>query len=181
MKFTQTLSLLGFAALAAAVKLTNTVTFISLDDTERTVYFTPSEGHEEIDSVKIAGGDNITTKIPEGWIGNWYSVSAGKPNVPGMLGEVAFQGWNDLTYFDVSAIVDPNDKDGVKEMYPVESQDPSSGCQDFPCNNAYYVWDDVQTKVTPETDLVCTLGSGVSPLKSHKAKSVKRDFVLGKF
>ncbi|KAL2760726.1 hypothetical protein ACRALDRAFT_1059517 [Sodiomyces alcalophilus JCM 7366] len=178
MKFAQVLSLLSSAALAAAA---NTVTFVSLDDTDRTIYFTPNAGREEIDSVKVAAGDNVTAEIPDGWIGNWYSISAGQPNVPGMLGEVAFQGWNGFTYFDVSAIVEPNDHDGVKEMYPLEAQTPTSGCEEFPCDNAYYVWDDVQTKVTPETDLVCTLGSGASPLSGRNDKSVKRDFVLGKF
>lgn len=177
MQFSTLLSLFGSAALVAA---TNTVTFLSLDDDDRTVYFTPSAGFEEIESVQVSAGDKVTTEIPTGWIGNWHSITTGKENQPGMLGEVAFQGWNGLTYFDVSAIVDPNDHNGVKEMYPANSQAPTSGCEQFPCDNAYYLWDDVQTKVTGETDLICTLGNGASPLSARDSNSVKRDFVLGK-
>lgn len=177
MQFSQLLSLFGSAALVAA----NTVTFVSLDDEDRTVHFTPSAGMPEVASVQVKGGQQATSDIPDGWIGNWHAVSDGKDNAPGMLGEVAFQGWNGFTYFDVSAIVDPNDKNGVKEMYPASSKSPTSGCADFPCDNAYYLWDDVQTKVTPETDLICTLGSGASPLSARGSTSVKRSFVLGQF
>lgn len=177
MHFSKILSLVGSAALVAA----NTVTFVSLDGTDRTINFTPSAGKAGINSVRVAGGERVKVNIPDSWIGNWHSISAGKTGSPGMLGEVAFQGWNGNTYFDVSAIVDPNDHDGVKEVYPAQSRSPTSGCENFPCNNAYYVWDDVQTKVTSETDLVCTLGSGRSPLNSRAEESVKRNFVLGKF
>lgn len=179
MHFSQILSILGSAAVVAA---TNTVTFISLDGTDRTVYFTPSAGHEQVETITVKGGDKVVSEIPQGWIGNWHSISDGKDNTPGMLGEVAFQGWNGFTYFDVSAIVDPTDHDGVKEMYPASSNAPTSGCETFPCDNAYYIWDDVQTKVTPETDIICTLGSGVSPLVAAEAPAaVKRNFVEGKF
>jgi hypothetical protein len=81
-----------------------------------------------------------------------------------MLGEVSLNSWNGLTYFDVSAIVDPSDHDNVKQMWPVKSQTPMSGCEVFPCNNAYWLPDDVQTKATSETDLMTTLGSGSTGL-----------------
>ncbi|KZL87300.1 dnase1 protein [Colletotrichum incanum] len=176
------LSLLGSAALAAA---TNTVTFKSLDDVTRTVHFTPNAGLASVDSVEVPGKGEVKVEIPEAWIGNWFSVSEGADNAVGMLGEVAFNGWNGLTYFDVSAIVDPTDHDGVKEMWPLSGSDPISGCKSFPCNNAYYLPDDVQTKVTSETDLVCTLGkNGVSSRnvdEHHESPSYKRDFVQGKY
>jgi len=60
----------------------------------------------------------------------------------------------------VSAIVDANDHGNVKQMWPKSSQSPMSGCVVFPCNNAYYLPDDVQTKVTTERHLISTLGSG---------------------
>lgn len=41
---------------------------------------------------------------------------------------------------------------------------PMSGCEVFPCDNAYWVWDDVQTKVTHDTELMTTLGSGSTGL-----------------
>lgn len=180
MQFSQVLALFSSVAIAAAK---NTVTFKSLDNTDRTIIFTPNAGYEEVDSVKVKGGETLDATIPENWIGNWYSVSEGKEDVPGMLGEVAFNGWNGLTYFDVSAIIDAKDHDGVKEMWPAEAQSPTSGCETFPCDNAYYLWDDVQTKTTPETTIVCTLGTGSSPLKNTRdvPEAVGRNYVLGKF
>ncbi|KAG7130867.1 hypothetical protein HYQ45_010410 [Verticillium longisporum] len=175
MQFSQLMSLFGAAALVAA---TNTVTFVSTDQTDRTIYFTPNAGYPEVAPVEVPAGQSIKSEVPQSWIGNWYSVSVGADNIPGMLGEVAFQGWNDLTYFDVSAIVTPGDHDGVHEMWPAQGHTPTSGCAEFPCNNAYYLWDDVQTKTTPETDLICTLGTGASPLNAgEEVPAVKRDFM----
>jgi hypothetical protein len=158
MYFSKIATLLASAAVAAA----NTITFMSLDSTDRTLVFTPNAGHPTVEKARVAGGSSVSVTIPQGWIGNWYSVSDGAEDVPGMLGEVAFQGWNGFTYFDVSAIVNPNDHNGVREMYPAGSAAPTSGCKVFPCNNAYYLPDDVQTKVTSETTIVCTLGGGSS-------------------
>ena len=172
------LSILASAAAAAA----NTVTFQSQDGTGRTIVFTPNAGYSELPDVYVEGHGTAVAEFPQGWIGNWYSVSDGSARSPGMLGEVAFQGWNGLTYFDVSAIVNANDHVGVKEMWPKNSNSPTSGCKVFPCNNAYYLPDDVQTKTTQETDLVCTLGgSGSSKRDEDEDGNVKRDFVLGKW
>ncbi|KAF4779966.1 DNase1 protein [Colletotrichum scovillei] len=173
------LTLLGSAALVAA----NTVTFKSLDDVSRTVHFTPNSGLASVDSVEVPAGGEVKVNIPTSWIGNWYSVSEGSENVAGMLGEVAFNGWNGLTYFDVSAIVNPNDHNGVKKMWPASGDEPVSGCDWWPCNNAYYLPDDVQTKVTSETDLICTLGNnGVTSRRDiddhHESPNYKRDFVI---
>ncbi|KAI0122900.1 DNase1 protein [Xylariales sp. AK1849] len=180
--------LAAFAAVAVAtVSATNTVTFQNQDNTERTIVFTPSNGYSNVDSVKIAGMGSLTVNIPESWIGNWYSVSDGAENVPGMLGEVTFQGWDDITYFDVSAIVNPTDVNGVKKIYPASQVTASvksliSGCDNFPCNTAYYVWDDVQTVTTKETDLICTLGgSNVTTKRDEDHHLVARKFVLGQF
>lgn len=179
--FMKLASLLAAAGLAMA----NTVTFKSLDKTDRTIIFTPNAGKPEIPSVKVAAGDDLTVDFPHGWIGNWYSVSEGAPDIPGMLGEVAFNGWNDITFFDVSAIVNPNDHHGVKEMWPTHGEKPTSGCTVFPCNNAYYIWDDVQTKATQEVDLICTLGDGELTKRSvendENAPVFKRDFINGRW
>ncbi|KAK2020676.1 DNase1 protein [Colletotrichum zoysiae] len=177
------LSLLGAATLAAA---TNTITFQSLDDVTRTVHFTPNAGLASVDSVEVPGKGEVKVEIPESWIGNWYAVSEGADNTPGMLGEVAYNGWNGLTYFDVSAIVNPNDHDGVKKMWPASGAEPISGCDSFPCNNAYYLANDVQTKVTSETDLICTLGKNGAVSRRdvddhYESPSYKRDFVQGKY
>jgi hypothetical protein len=158
MKFNTIFSTL--AALAAAtLTAANTVTFVPKDDQPRRVVFTPSVPHDNIPDAKVGGDGNVTVNFPEGWIGNWYAVDEDSQDAEhGMLGEVTFNGNNGFTYFDVSAIVDPSDHGGVREIFPAEAREPTSGCSEFPCDNAYYKWDDVQTKVTAETDLVCTLG-----------------------
>lgn len=182
MQFTTQLTILGFAAAALA----NSVTFINQDSTKRLIVITPSAGHAEINSVEIAGHDQAKVEFPHGWIGNAYSVSEGAENIPGMLAEVTFQGWDDITYFDVSAIVDPNDHNGVKEMYPASELNAKvkslySGCKKFPCNTAYYLPDDVQTVTTTEVDIICTLGNSDN-LESRETEShyVSRNYVLGK-
>jgi hypothetical protein len=152
------IALLASAALASAA---NQVTFMSLDSTDRTVYFTPTAGLSEIDATAVSGGDSVTVEFPDGWIGNWYAIPSGAENIPGMLGEVSFNSWGDLTYFDVSAIVKPDDTTGVYQMYPADTQDPVSGCETIVgCTNLYIGSDDVQTKSTTSTHLISTLGGG---------------------
>ncbi|EHK41697.1 uncharacterized protein TrAtP1_011327 [Trichoderma atroviride] len=153
---TSVATLIASAALSTAAS----VSFVTLDNTQRTIYFTSNPGSSNIDSVTTAPGKNTTVTFPDTWQGNWYAVKDGASNVPGMLGEVNFGSWKGLTYFDVSAIVDPNDKDNVKQIFPAASHEPMSGCETFPCNDAYYLPDDIQTKATLESDLVCTLGAG---------------------
>lgn len=163
---TSALALLASAAAASA----SSVTFWTLDDITRTVYFTPSEGFQQVAPVTVSKKEKTKVTFPTAkWKGNYYAVQKGKENKPGMLGEVNFHDWNDMTYFDVSAIVDPKDHNNVKQMWPASSQQPMSGCEVFPCNNAYWLPDDVQTKVTKESDLITTLGSGSTGLKFAQA------------
>jgi len=157
---TSVLALVASAAVSSAAS----VTFWTLDDVERTIYFTHNPESTAIDPVVVSSAEKTTVNFPDAWVGNYYAVPKGSENVPGMLGEVQFGGWNGLTYFDVSAIVTPGDHDNVKQMWPAGSQTPMSGCEVFPCNNAYYLPDDVQTKVTSEVDLIQTLGSGSTGL-----------------
>jgi hypothetical protein len=153
---TSIMALVASAVLSKAAS----VTFWTLDDVERTIYFTPNPESAWLDSVTVGSGEQKKVTFPDAWVGNYYAVPKGQDNVPGMLGEVQFSGWNGLTYFDVSAIIHPGDHNNVKQMWPANSKSPMSGCEVFPCNNAYYLPDDVQTKVTSEVDLVQTLGSG---------------------
>jgi hypothetical protein len=175
------------AIAASLVSATNTVTFQNQDDCKKTIIFTPSENKPEIKSVDVNGGDEAKVEIPDSWQGNWYSIDEGQEDKPGMLGEVMFQGWNGLTYFDVSAIVDPNDVHGVKTIYPSselksKTKSTMSGCVNFPCNTAYYHPDDIQTVSTPETDLICTLGGGNKGAdKREEPTLLPRKFVLGQF
>ncbi|KAI0460020.1 hypothetical protein F5B21DRAFT_207309 [Xylaria acuta] len=186
MRFSQQLT--AFAATAATLASANSITFVNQDASQRTIVFTPSAGLPQIQSVVIAGLDQAKVDFPQGWIGNAYSISEGAPNVVGMLAEVTFQGWQGMTYFDVSAIVNPNDHDGIKELYPNIEQDVKekqsvSGCTIFPCSKAYYHPDDVQTVTTTEEDLICTLGNppNNAVARDVEVELVARKFVLGKF
>lgn len=171
MRFTVAACLAAFAAVASA----NTIEFINQDSTTRTIYFTASPGSSSISSITLSGDGNESVSFPDGWIGNWYSVSQGASDVPGMLGEIAWNGWEGNHYFDVSAIVNPDDHNGVKMMYPKESKSPLSGCQTFPCSNAYNQPDDIQTLSTTEDTIVCLVGN----LSSSKKRSHPRHFVTG--
>jgi hypothetical protein len=180
MQFTKFTSLLSLAALASA----NSVLFKSLDNVDRTIFFTGNAGLDQIQPTEVPAGQSVKVYFPTGWTGNFYSVSNGADNVPGMLGEVAFNAWNDITFFDVSAIVNPNDHVGIKQLWPASAAIPTSGCVVFPCDNAYYVWNDAQTKSTGESDLICTLGTGYLEARTEEeaeSPSFKRDFVLGKW
>ncbi|OAQ64652.1 DNase1 protein [Pochonia chlamydosporia 170] len=163
---TSALALVASAAAASAAS----VTFWTLDDATRTVYFTPSDGSSQLDSVTVSNAEKKVVQFPDNWIGNFYAIQDGKNNVPGMLGEVNFNAWNGLTYFDVSAIVDPKDHDNVKQMWPAKGESPMSGCEVFPCNNCYWLPDDVQTKATKEVDLITTLGSGSTGMNFAEAQ-----------
>lgn len=157
---TSLVALVASAALSSAAS----VTFWTLDNVERTLIFTGNPGSAPLETITVGGGDNTTVSFPDAWVGNWYAFPAGAADVPGMLGEVQFGGWNGLTYFDVSAIVNPSDHDNVKQMWPAVARTPMSGCEVFPCDNAYWLPDDIQTKVTNEVDLWTTLGSGSTGL-----------------
>lgn len=157
MRFATSAAVLAACMTVAAA--TGTVTFWTLDDAKRTIHFTPNPLSDEMPSVTVSSKEKTVVRFPDGWVGNYYAVKDGEDNKPGMLGEVNFS-HDGKTYFDVSAIVDATDKDNVKQMWPKSSQSPMSGCVVFPCDNAYYLPDDVQTKVTEERDLITTLGSG---------------------
>jgi len=173
MRFSIASAFAALATLAAA----DSIEFCNQDSTTRTIVFTANLGLPEIASVTIAGLTNQTVPVPIGWIGNFYSVSEGAPFTPGMLGEVTFGGFVGDTFFDVSAIVNPDDVNGVKELFPKVSQTPMSGCPTFPCPNAYYQPDDnKQSLSTPESDLVCLLGTP----PAAKVRRHPRHFVAGR-
>jgi hypothetical protein len=167
-----------FAATAlATVASAGSVHFVNQDSIQRTIIFTPNTGLEPIPELVIPGSETANQTFPNGWIGNWYSVSDGAENVPGMLGEVRFNGFAEATYFDVSAIVNPNDNNGVKEIFPLHSGYPVSGCQTFPCSNAYNKWDDIATLSTDGPDLVCLLGTVSNERRRSLVAKMSRDFV----
>ena len=147
------------AALVVLATAANTVNMVSQDSTNRKIVFTAQVGSPEIPSMNLPGGSSQVATFPDNWVGNWYAVSEGMPDTPGMLGEVSWNGFDGLNFFDVSAIVNPDDHDGVKELYPKQNKTPLSGCQTFPCSNAYNKPDDIQTLSTTESELECLIGN----------------------
>lgn len=184
MQYSMNLIILAYAALATAES--NMVTFMSMDSTDRTIIWTPSPGNPEIDDTIVPGNQNVTITIPENYLGNAYSVSTGGDlGVPGMLAEFAFNSYAGANYFDVSAIVNADDTNGVYQMFGADMQGPISGCQQFPCNNAYYLPDDIQTKSTNYHEIVVTLGAGPFDISSPdvQARSIQNfphDVMVGK-
>lgn len=171
-----------FSTIFAAAALANLasaglVHFVNQDSTQRTIVFTQNAGLESIPELVIEGLATANQTFPTGWIGNWYSVSEGAVKQPGMLGEVRFDGFAGATYFDVSAIVNPDDTEGVKEIFPLHSSTPISGCQKFPCTNAYNKWDDVATLSTDKNELVCLLGNLSNERRRGVVAKMSRDFV----
>ena len=154
MRPSTTIALLATAASVVA----NSVTFISQDSKDRTVHFSCNPNSANLTPVRVGGHQRVKVMFPHGWQGNYYTIIDGEANDSGMLGEITFNGWGDLTYFDVSAIVRPDDHHNVKMIWPANSQNPTSGCEFFPCANAYNNWDDKQTKTTTDKDLICTIG-----------------------
>jgi hypothetical protein len=166
MQFFTSIVLAALASLASA----NVVEFINQDNTVRHVVFTSQVGQANIDTLTIGGMETSSVTLPSGWIGNWYSYNDGSPNVPGILGEVSLNSWDNINFFDVSAIVNPNDNEGVKMIFPKDSSTPVSGCQSFPCSNAYNQPNDIATMSTTDDTFVCLLGT----LTSTRRRSVNR-------
>jgi hypothetical protein len=167
-----------FAATAlASMASANAVHFVNQDSTTRTIVFTAQEGLPTIDKLTVKGLTTGNVTFPTGWIGNFYSVSEGAKDVPGMLGEVRFDGFAGATYFDVSAIVNPDDVNGIKMLFPKNADKPVSGCQIFPCANAYNKWDDVQTLSTDDHELVCLIGNLSNERRRGHVARMSRDFI----
>jgi hypothetical protein len=179
-------------AFAASLASANSVTFVNQDATQRTLVFTADIAHEKLDDVTIPSFQEVTVNFPGSWIGNVFSVSEGAPRVTGMLAEFVFQGFEGKTFYDVSAIVNPYDHHGIKELYPasqkgLEEKENVSGCDVFPCNSVYYNPDDEQTHASEETDFICTLGtsspsntSGVAA-RGDRPGLLARKFMLRKY
>jgi hypothetical protein len=160
----------SFLALAATA-LAGSITWVSQDNSDRTIHCTPNAGLAQLPDVQVLAGDSVMVSFPQGWIGNCYAVVAGQPNVPGMLAEVAFDSWNGLNFYDVSAIVNPADHNGVHELFPTEDpNEPLSGCAVFPCDHAYYLPDDVQTQSSQSGALTCTLGVNTASKRQASGK-----------
>ena len=161
---------------AASTVAAGSVTFWTLDDVTRTVYFTPNDGtgSGSIEPVTVSNKEKTKVSIPQGWQGNYRAFTTGSDddnvakggNPPdAMLAEVAWNNWQDHTSFDVSAIVKPDDHNSIKQIYPLGELGPMSGCVTYPCNNAYWSPSDNKESLdTASQDLVTTLGEGSTGL-----------------
>jgi len=169
--------LFAASALASLAAAQNVLHFVNQDSTTRTIIFTAQAGLEEIPNLVIDGLGTANQTMPNSWIGNLFSVCEGAPIVPGILAEFRFNGYAGSTYFDVSAIVNPNDTEGVKMIFPKNSDTPVSGCQTFPCSNAYNKWDDVATLSTPDSELVVLIGNLSNERRRGLVARMSREFV----
>jgi hypothetical protein len=172
MQFSALFAATAIFSLAAA----NTVEFVNQDSTTRNIVFTAQEGLPTIEAIVIEGLSTANVSFPDSWIGNFYSYNDGSANVPGMLGEVRWNGYAGANYFDISAIVDPNDTQGVKMLFPKNSNTPVSGCQTFPCSNAYNQPDDVATMSTTDETIVCLIGN-LSNARRRSLARMPREFI----
>jgi hypothetical protein len=175
MQFINTI-LLAATALAS-MATANTVHFVNQDSTTRTIIFTGQENMASPENLVLKGHATAVAEFDGGWIGNFYSVSEDAEDIPGMLGEISWDAWGGMTFFDVSAIVNPDDTNGVKMLFPKNENLPVSGCQTFPCSNAYNKWDDIQTLSTTDKELVCLLGNVSKDRKRGLTARVPHDFV----
>jgi hypothetical protein len=192
-----TLVTLALIALTGAdAPSNNSIEFQNIDSKSRTIYFTAQVGFPAINPVHLSGlGDTAVVNPPQGWIGNCYAVTDGAPNIPGVLGEFAFDAYEGNAFYDVSLIVTQGDPDGIKQIWP-SGGDPTtgSGCANYDtrCNNAYNLPDDVQTKSSNPGQFICTVGNTSGKRRRHardlavaKKPAVEerdlytRDFVLG--
>jgi len=191
MQFINTI-LAAATVLASMTYAQNIVEFINQDSVGKTIIFTANAGLEAIEPLVLPGLTTLQQEFPDAWLGNFYSVSDGAANVPGMLGEVAFQGFAGATYFDVSSIVNSADTDGIKQLYPAKENLKSdfaavSGCNvdlststtTSTCTSQYNQWDDVATVSTPLTSLVCLVGNPTTTVRRRKIQVFSRDYVTG--
>jgi hypothetical protein len=182
----QFINSLLFAAstLATIVSAENMVMFVNQNSETRNVVFTANAGLEQLEPVQIQGLDTYNQTFPTGWIGNFYSYNEGAENVPGMLGEVRFDGFAEQLYFDVSSIVNNEDTSGVKMLYPLNENPKSStakvsGCLHKNCKNQYNAPDDIATQSTSSSALVCLLGEPEVVERRRKVELFSRDYVTG--
>jgi len=162
-----------FAACASA----NSIVFNNLDSIPKTIYFTGNDNMGGSPAtIQLAANSQVTWSTSAPWIGNFYSINQGAANIPGMLGEVNFADAG-VVWYDVSAIVDATDNDGVKQLWATAA-DPISGCTDYSsrCANAYNLPDDIQTKSTASRTLYCSVGKA-SGSKVKMARDHARDFM----
>ncbi|MDC0706943.1 hypothetical protein POL68_00505 [Stigmatella sp. ncwal1] len=85
-----------------ASKTGNTMDFTNDGTKPMEIKFTPNAGGQEIEPLTLQPGESVTKQFPDGWSGNFRSTAG--DGAAATLGEVAFNGGGNQTYYDVSYI-----------------------------------------------------------------------------
>jgi hypothetical protein len=85
-----------------ASKSGNTMDFTNDGTQPMEIQFTPNAGGQEIEPLTLQPGESVTKEFPQGWSGNFRSTAG--DGSAATLGEVAFNGGGNQTYYDVSYI-----------------------------------------------------------------------------
>ncbi|ADO71881.1 hypothetical protein [Stigmatella aurantiaca] len=85
-----------------ASKTGNTMEFTNDGTKPMEIKFTPNAGGQEIEPLTLQPGESVTKEFPQGWSGNFRSTAG--DGAAATLGEVAFNGGENQTYYDVSYI-----------------------------------------------------------------------------
>ncbi|ESZ93535.1 SchS21 protein [Sclerotinia borealis F-4128] len=160
----------------------HTLSFQNLFPEPRLLIFTPTPSSYIIPPQLIAPSQILSLSTPH-WNGNFKAVNASTYNAenPGLenhiWGEVCFACWQDITFFDVSAIWNCCDNEGVHWMWGYDydgdvdvegdgegiregvREGEVSGCETFPCKTVYNKSGDMQTKTTTKNAIWVVLGS----------------------
>ncbi|PQE06869.1 DNase1 protein [Rutstroemia sp. NJR-2017a BVV2] len=162
--------------LTSTATATNTLTFHNLFSTPRLLQFVPVPASYAIPKRLIPAHSSFSISTPL-WNGLFKAVapdtSEHGPETT-VIGEVCFDCWQGITFFDVSAIWNCCDNSGVHWMGSVEpsasgkgvqelwnqasAKGEISGCRTFPCDGVYNLPDDEQTKSTREDEIMVVLG-----------------------
>ncbi|TGO13401.1 hypothetical protein BTUL_0070g00300 [Botrytis tulipae] len=132
----------------------NSLQFLSQDNIERTIFFTPNTGSAEVPSffVPAISVDGI-------WSGSFKAVLSGEnPDFPKITGGITFQGWQGETYYAVSAVQNSCDNSGIRALAP-KAHGLTSGCiqAPFPCTESYSRPGDIQVKSSPDVDFISVM------------------------
>ncbi|KAF7954639.1 hypothetical protein EAE96_005758 [Botrytis aclada] len=157
--------LLGAAlafAFSAVVSGRNTIHFKALDNVPRIISFTSHPECADIEEIHHRGGEDFMIEMPPYWAGTVMArLYGGVHPINRAIAEFKWQGFEGKTHYDASAVDNHTDNTGVHWVYPAglgHIPEARSGCTVFPCDNAYLLWDDVQTRVTYQTDMVVEIG-----------------------
>ncbi|CAG8971083.1 hypothetical protein HYALB_00009683 [Hymenoscyphus albidus] len=155
----QYLNIIAAMATIASIASANSIIFVSRYTTDRTVCWYSAPGSAIIPQIAVPRKGTVYVPIPEGWEGAWQtSKSATDCGPVDIRGEVKFNGFEDKSWYDVSAIDNLTNNEGVYWLYPQSGNGVHSGCEKFPCDTSYNRPDDKQTQVTDEKDLICEIG-----------------------